>query len=188
MQGVYRVWDGGRELLESFVAAPGPMGWRYFGRVHPPKSEEELFTVDYVVDAEWGLLRYRLMDQSGTRIVATPATAGIDVVTGRPGDERIETVAGASAVWSSSPCSLLVVDRLLSASGRGDVAAVRIGAALEPEVITVRLSRRGSRPVITPAGNSEAELVGVVVDGQRFEAFIRSDFPLFAPGWFDLVA
>src|SRR5205823_14330119 len=89
----------------------GPMGWRYFGRVHPPKSEEELFTVDYVVDAEWGLLRYRLMDQSGTRIVATPATAGIDVVTGRPGDERIETVAGASAVWSSSPCSLLVLDR-----------------------------------------------------------------------------
>src|SRR5438067_141464 len=54
VQGGYRVWDGGRELLESFVAAPGPMGWRYFGRVHPPKSEEELFTVDYVVDAEWG--------------------------------------------------------------------------------------------------------------------------------------
>ena len=98
-----------------------------------------------------GLLRYRLMDQSGTRIVATPATAGIDVVTGRPGDERIETVAGASAVWSSSPCSLLVVDRLLTASGRGDVAAVRIGAALEPEVITVRLSRRGSRPDPTAA-------------------------------------
>jgi hypothetical protein len=182
------VWTGGRELLESFVAAPGPMGWRYFGRVHPPDSEEELFTVDYVVDAEWGLLRYRLLHQSGMRIVANPAAGGIDVVTGRPGDERTETVPGASAVWSSSPCSLLVVDRLLSASGRGDVAAVRIGAALKPEVITVRLSRRGSRPVITPAGNSEAELVGVVVDGQRFEAFIRSDLPLLAPGWFDLVA
>jgi hypothetical protein len=103
MQGVYRVWHGGRELLESFVAAPGPMGWRYFGRVHPPDSEEELFTVDYVVDAEWGLLRYRLLDQSGTRIVATPATGGVEVVTGRPGDERTETMAGASAVWSSSP-------------------------------------------------------------------------------------
>lgn len=188
MQGVYRVWHGGRELLESFVAAPGPMGWRYFGRVHPPDSEEELFTVDYVVDAEWGLLRYRLLDQSGTRIVATPATGGVEVVTGRPGDERTETVAGASAVWSSSPCSLLVLDRLLSTSGRSDVAAVRIGAALKPEVITVRLERRGSRPVVTPTGNSEAELVGVMLDGERFEALIRSDLPLFARGWFELMA
>ena len=131
VQGVYRVWDGGRELLESFVAAPGPMGWRYFGRVRPPDSDEELFTVDHVVDAEWGLVRYRFLDQGGTRIVATPARGGIEVVTVRPGDERSATVAGASAVWSSSPCSLLVVDRLLTASGRGDVAAVRIGAALE---------------------------------------------------------
>src|SRR6266508_7013226 len=163
VQGVYRVSNGGRVFLESFVAAPGPMGWRYFGRVHPPDSEEELFTVDHVVDAEWGLVRYRLLDQSGTSIVATLATGGIEVVTGRPGEERSETVPGASAVWSSSPCSLLVVDRLLSASGRSDVAAVRIGAALEPEVITVRLERRGSRPVVTPAGNSEAELVGVML-------------------------
>src|SRR6266540_4533973 len=54
VQGVYRVWHGRREFLESFVAAPGPIGWRYFGRVHPPDSEEELFTVDHVVDAEWG--------------------------------------------------------------------------------------------------------------------------------------
>ncbi len=188
MQGVYRVSNGGRVFLESFVAAPGPMGWRYFGRVHPPDSEEELFTVDYVVDAEWGLIRYRLLDQSGTAIVATPATGGIEVVTGRPGEERSETVPGASAVWSSSPYSLLVVDRLLSASGQSDVAAVRIGAALEPEVITVRLERRGSRPVVTPTGNSEAELVEVMLDGERLEALIRSDLPLFAPGWFELVA
>lgn len=180
--------SGGRVFLESFVAAPGPMGWRYFGRVQPPDSEEELFTVDYVVDAVWGLIRYRLMHQSGTSIVATLATGGLEVVTGRPGEERTETVPGASAVWSSSPCSLLVVDRLLSTSDRSDVAAVRIGAALEPEVITVRLERRGSRPVVTPAGSSEAELVGVMLDGERFEALIRSDLPLFVPGWFELVA
>ena len=188
MQGVYRVRQGGRELLESFVAAPGPMGWRYFGRVHPADSEEELFTVDYVVDAQWGLLRYRLLHQSGTQIVATQVTGGIEVLTGRPGEERTETVAGASAVWSSSPCSLLVVDRLLAASGRSDVAAVRIGAALEPELITVRIERQGSRPLVTPTGNSEAELLGVMLDGERFEALIRSDLPLFARGWFDLVA
>ena len=188
MQGVYRVSNGGRVFLESFVAAPGPMGWRYFGRVHPPDSEEELFTVDYVVDAVWGLIRYRLIHQSGTSIVATPATGGLEVVTGRPGDERTESVPGASAVWSSSPCSLLVVDRLLSTSDRSDVAAVRIGAALEPEVITVRLERRGSRSVVTPTGGSEAELVGVMLDGERFEALIRSDLPLFASGWFELVA
>jgi virulence-associated protein VagC len=52
-------------------------------------------------------------------------------------------------------------------SGRSDVAAVRIGAALELEVITVRLERRGSRPVVTPTGNSEAELVGVLLHGER---------------------
>ena len=188
MQGVYRVWHGGRELLESFVAAPGPMGWRYFGRVHAPDSEEELFTVDYVVDAEWGLIRYRLLYQSGTATVATPATGGLEVVTGRPGEERTETMPGASAVWSSSPCSLLVLDRLLCASGRSDVPAVRIRAALKPEVITVRLERRGSRPVVTPTGNSEAELVEVMLYGDRFEALIRSDLPLFARGWFELVA
>jgi hypothetical protein len=95
------------------------MGWRYFGRVRPPESEEELFTVDYVVDAEWGLIRYRLLYQSGTSIVATRATGGLEVVTGRPGEERTETVPGASAVWSSSPYSLLAVDRLLGTSGRG---------------------------------------------------------------------
>jgi virulence-associated protein VagC len=164
------------------------MGWRYFGRVHPPESEEELFSVDHVVDAEWGLVRYRQLHQSGARIVATPATGGIEVVTGRPGDERAETVAGASAVWSSSPCSLLVVDRLLRATGRTDVAAVRIGVELEPDAITVRLERQGSRLVATPGGDSEAEVVGVTVDGEAFEALIRSDLPLFAPGWFDLAA
>src|SRR6266542_2139579 len=92
VQGVYRVWHGRREFLESFVAAPGPIGWRYFGRVHPRDSEEELFTVDHVVDAEWGLVRYRLLDQSGTSIVATLATGGIEVVTGRPGEERFEAL------------------------------------------------------------------------------------------------
>jgi hypothetical protein len=135
-----------------------------------------------------GLLRYRPLDQSGTRIVATLATGGIDVVTCRPGDEQTETVAGASAVWSSSPCSLLVLDRLLSTSGRSDVAAVLIGAALEPEG-----DHRAPRAAGLPAGghpdrNSEAELVEVMLDGERFEALIRSDLPLFARGWFDLVA
>lgn len=187
MQGVYRVWHGGRELLESFVAAPGPMGWRYFGRVHPPGSEEDLFTVDHVVDAEWGLVRYRHLDQSGTWIVATRTTGAIELVTGRHGDERTETVAGASAVWSSSPSSLLIVDRLLGASGRSDVGAVRIGAAFEAEAITVRLERRGFRSVVTPTGDSQAELVEVMVDGDRVDALIRSDLPLSAGGWFELV-
>jgi hypothetical protein len=182
------VWHGGRELLESFVAAPGPIGWRYFGRVRSSDSEEELFTVDHVVDAEWGLVRYRLLRRNGAGVMATPAMGGIEVVIGQPGDERTETVAGATAVWSSSPCSLLVVDRLLGASGRGDVAAVRIGAAVEPELITVGLERVGSRPVVTPTGSSEAELVEVMLDGERFEALIRSDLPLQARGWFDLVA
>ena len=65
---------------------------------------------------------------------------------------------------------------------------MRIGAALEPEVITVRLERRGSRPVVPPTGNSEAELVEVMLYGEQFEALIRSDLPLFARGWFELVA
>jgi len=166
------------------------MGWRYFGRVRPPDSDEELFTVDHVVDARWGLVRHRLLDRTGARIEATRAAGGgIEVVTGRPGDERTETVAGASAAWSSSPSSLLVVHRLLGASGRSEMAAAAIGFdAPGPRAVTVRLERLGPRPVATPTEGGEAELVAVTLDGERREALIRSDLPLSAPGWFDLVA
>jgi hypothetical protein len=187
VQGTYRMWNGGRELLESFVAAPGPMGWRYFGRVHPPDSEEAMSTVDYVVDAQWNLVRYQLLNRNGTRILATPTRGGIEVTNGGLGEERTETMVGASVVWSSSPCSLLVVDRLLRTSGRADVTAVRIVGPQQPELVTVGLERPGPRPAVTPAGNGDAEPVVVTLDGERFEAMLLPDLPVFADGWFDLL-
>jgi hypothetical protein len=146
-----------------------------------------MFTVDYVVDTRWNLVRYQLLNRSGTRILATPANGGIEVTNGGLGEERTETMAGASAVWSSSPCSLLIVDRLLRASGRSDVTALRIGAPPQPELITVGLERRGPRRAVTPAGNGEADLVVVTLDGERFEALILPELPVFADGWFDLL-
>src|SRR5712691_12723193 len=59
MQGAYRIWAGPEELVEAFVAAPGPAGWRYFGRGRDADTGEELFRVDYVVDAGWDLVRFR---------------------------------------------------------------------------------------------------------------------------------
>jgi hypothetical protein len=46
---VCRLWHRSKELRESFVAATGPMGWRYVGRAHEPEGRE-LFVVDDVVD------------------------------------------------------------------------------------------------------------------------------------------
>ena len=105
---------------------------------------------------------------------------------GSPGEERTEEMAGVSAVWSLSPCSLLVVDRRLRASGQDELAAVRIKPSDEPEAVTVRLDRRGPQGITTPGG-ATAERVDVIVDGRRTKALIRPDLPLSAEGWFELL-
>src|SRR2546428_9593201 len=153
MQGAYRIWGPPQELVESFVAAPGPAGWRYFGRGRHADTGEELFTVDYIVDAGWDLVRFRAIYGDGLVAVAVPVPGGLEVSVGQPGEERMEEIAGVSAVWSASPCSLLVVDRRLRASGQDELAAVRLQPPYEPQAVTARLSRRGSQGLTTTAGS-----------------------------------
>src|SRR5438876_4667341 len=147
MQGAYRIWGAPQELVESFVAAPGPGGWRYFGRGRSAHTGEELFKVDYSVDAEWDLVRFRAIYGGGLEAVAVPVPGGLEVSVGHPGEERTEEIASVSAVWSPSPCSLLVVDRWLRASGQGELGAVSLKLSYEPEAVTVRLDRRGSHVI-----------------------------------------
>jgi hypothetical protein len=181
MQGVYRLWHRSRELRESFVAAPGPMGWRYFGRVHEPEGPE-LFVIDHVVDGDWNLVRFRSVDVKGAEVIAVPAAGGVEVSIRGPAADRTERVDGATAVWSVSPSSLLVLDRRVGGLG-GTVSAVRLEPGFDPESITVQLSRRPS-----PGGVSTAEEVDVIVDGRPILAVIREGVPLSAEGWFELMA
>ena len=187
MQGAYRIWGAPQELVESFVAAPGPAGWRYFGRGRHADTGEELFKVDYIVDTEWDLVRFRAIYGDGLEAVAVPVPGGLEVSVGQPGEERTEEIAGVSAVWSASPCSLLVVDRRLRACGQDELGAVRLKPPYEPEAVTVRLDRRGSQGITTPAGGATAERVDVIVDGWRTKTLIRTDLPLSAEGWFELL-
>ncbi|MBA3728985.1 MAG: hypothetical protein H0W94_07290 [Actinobacteria bacterium] len=187
MQGVYRVRLGSQELLETFVAAPGPMGWRYFGRVHEPDTGREVFRVDHVVDVDWNLVRFRWWESDGVEVVATPTGGGVEVWIRDSGGERKELVAGVSTVWSASPSSLLVVNRLLGTARSTKVPAVRLEPPFEPRPVVVRVSPVGSRRVSTTSGSSAAREVEVAVDGRRTRALLRSDMPLQADGWFELV-
>jgi hypothetical protein len=64
---------------------------------------------------------------------------------------------------------------------------VRIKPPDEPEAVTVRLDRRGSQAIPTPAGDATAERVDVIVDGRRTKTLIRPDLPVSAEGWFELL-
>lgn len=187
VEGLYRVRLGSRDLLETFVAAPGPMGWRYFGRGHEQDAGREAYLVDHVVDAGWVLVRFRWVGADGAEVVVTPTGDGVEVSIRRPGGERRELVAGVEAVWSASPSSLLVVDHLLGASDRAEVMAVRLQPPFEPRPVLVRLRPVASREISTTSGASVARDVEVEVDGRRSRALLRSDLPLRADGWFELV-
>ena len=169
------------------MAAPGPMGFRYFGRVRESDTGRELFLVDHVVDVDWNLVRFRCRETDGTEVVATPTGDGVQVWIGEPGGERTELVAGVSSVWSASPSSLLVVDRLLGTSKRTEVQAVRLEPPFEPRPVLVRVRSAGSPRVPTTSGTSEAREVEIAVNGRRTRALFRSDLPLQADGWFELL-
>ena len=187
MQGVYRVQLGSRELNETFVAAPGPMGWRYFGRMHEPETGREVFQADHVVDVDWNLIRFRWRESDGVEMTAIRTGGGVEVSIEEPGRQRTEFVAGVAAVWSASPSSLLVVDRLLGMGKLAEVQAVRLGPGLEPLPVVVRVTPVRSRPVATSNGTSQAREVEVAVNGRSTRALLRSDLPLRADGWFELV-
>lgn len=188
MEGIYRVRYGPQDLMESFVAAPGPMGWRYFGRVYAEDAGRELYTVDHVVDINWNLVRFRTTTEDGTEAIASPSSRGLEVWTRGVGQDRTEVAPEASAVWSASPSSLLVLERLARTHRRSVVSAVWLEPPFRPQRVTVRLERLGSRRIRSAGRESVAEEIDVVVDGRTIPALIRSDLPLSAEGWFELVA
>jgi hypothetical protein len=188
VQGAYRLFGRGEELIEEFVAAPGPMGWRYFAHVHPPDDpDHDRFTVDLVTDLEWNLVRFRLAAADGWRAVATRGDPGVEVLHGTPEDERLDRFDEAVAVWSSSPSTLLALHRLVGPTG-GRAETVRIEPGLAPQGVQVALSVQGTTSVATLGGGAEALRVRVVEDGKEREALVRSDLPLAVDGWFDLIA
>ena len=186
MQGIYQIHGGETELFESFVAAPGPAGWRYFGRVFPPESEEELATVDFVVDVEWGLVRYRERWAGGSELLVTPALDGVAVVMD-DGEERSVELPGVEVVWSRSPCSLLVAERRARALGTNTLRAVRIHIPDDPVLLQVSLDHLGREPP-TAASNPGADRIQIRENGRTMNALVRQDLPLVADGWFSLVA
>jgi hypothetical protein len=177
VEGVFRIrLQDGRERHELFVAAPGPMGLRWFGRVREPGSEEDLVLVDHTVDRAWRLVRFRLVDlEAGAEVVATADPAGIGVERAGGTAPGSWVVPGAAAVWGPSPSVLFVLRRLAAASGGGPVPAATVGPASDPAPVTV---------LIDPP---EGDRVDVQVDGERFEATFRDDWPVWAEGRFELL-
>ncbi|HEX2267559.1 MAG TPA: hypothetical protein VHI97_05070 [Actinomycetota bacterium] len=186
MEGTYRLFGGEPDLFESFVAAPGPAGWRYFGRVFARDSELELSTVDFVVDTEWRLVRYRERHAAGTAVVIIPGTDGMEVITQGDGDEKAVEIPGAEIVWSRSPCSLLVAERRARALGTNALRGVRIHVPDDPGTVFVSLNRPGHEQFKHPPG-SQAEMIQVRVDDESIDAQLAEDRPLSADGWFALI-
>lgn len=186
MEGAYQLFGGERDLFESFVAAPGPAGWRYFGRVFWPDSELELSTVDFVVDTEWRLIRYRERHSDGPDVVVIPGPEGMEVVTRGDGEERSIEIPGAEVVWSRSPCSLLVAERRARTLGTNQLRGIRIHVPDDPAPVFLSLDRPGHGQS-TSRLNSEAGVIQVRVDGQTIDAELAEDRPLSADGWFALI-
>jgi hypothetical protein len=186
MEGAYRLFGGERDLFESFVAAPGPAGWRYFGRVFGPDSELELSTVDFVVDTEWRLVRYRERNSAGPEVVVIPGPGGMEVITRGDGEEKSVEIPGAEVVWSRSPCSLLVAERRARTLKTNRLRAVRILVPDDPAPVFVSLDRQGHEES-TSRPDSEAGMIQVKVEGQTIDAELAEDRPLSAEGWFALI-
>ena len=183
MEGTYRIHAGGVELLESFVAAPGPAGWRYFGRIYAPEGEEELSTVDFVVDSEWRLVRYRERHRDRGEVVVVPVQNGLEAMWTDATNEATAAVVEAEIVWSLSPCSLLVAERRARALGVTVMRGIRIDAGVDPSPVSISLDRRGSEAADQPG----EEKMQIRVNGRTVSAVVRDDLPLSAEGWFDLI-
>src|SRR5262245_22799135 len=151
------------------------MGLRWFGRVRAPGDDEDLALVDHTVDRAWGLVRFRMMDlEAGVEVVATTAPDGIGVERAGGPAPGSWLVPGAAAVWGPSPSSVFVLRGLAAASNAGQLAAVAVGAAVEPAAVSMR---------IEPPDGDRAE---VEVDGGRFEVRCRDGWPVWAEDRFEL--
>ena len=169
------------------MAAPGPLGWRYFGRANELDTDREAFRVDHVVDREWNLVRFRWNSSDGSELMAIPSGDGVEVRITAPTGERTEFVSDVRLVWSASPSSLLVLDRLLGTSSSEGTPAVRLEPSSDARPIVVRVTPVGTRQVATPTGTALVREVDIGLDGRRMGALLRSDLPLRADGWFELV-
>jgi hypothetical protein len=188
VQGRYRILGGGFELVESFVAAAGPAGWRYFGRVHRADTGEETYLVDHVAGLDWTLVRFRMAGADGSEIVARPGADGLEVEVAGPDGGRSLSMPGATEVWAPSPVSLLVAHRRFAGFGTDEFSAARIELPSEIRPVDIRIEAAGPLIVRTPGGAATAERITVNVDGRAFDALVRSDLPLRADGWFELEA
>ena len=188
LEGTYRIHGEERELFESFVAAPGPAGWRYFARVFAAGTEDALYTVDLVVDGEWALVRYRERHAAGEEVVVVPSAGGMEAMWRGAGQEQLLEVPQADIVWSRSPSSLLVAERRARVRQAKALQAVRIGAPGNSTAVLISLNGVGDESVNTGSGSSTALRLQVKEQGRTFLALIRHDAPLSAEGWFDLIA
>jgi hypothetical protein len=166
-QGAYRIIRPEGDLVEAFVEAPGPAGWRWFGRVHHADTGEERYVVDHVVDAGWHLVRFRLLNRDAGEVRVEPVSGGLAVTVG----DATEAVPGAEIVWSPSPASLLVLDRFLRSMGATEVRGVQVSATGSWEPVTVALEDRAT----------------VAVDGDRRSATWGAQLPERMEGWFELL-
>jgi hypothetical protein len=163
------------------------MGWRYFGRLHDPDSGRQIAVVDHVVDLDARLVRFRWTEEGGRRAEASHQGHGIQVWVQEPAGERSQLIAGAKVVWSASPSSLFVADRLLGNSPTLEVIGVRLVPPFLPEPVLVRLGRGGSRTVTTASGEVSGSDMDVGVDGWSTRALVSADLLLRADDWFELV-
>jgi hypothetical protein len=186
VEGVYRVrLHDGRDLLEWFVAGPGPLGFRWFGRIREPGSDDDLRLVDHTVDRWWRLVRFRLIDlEAGVEMVATPDPSGIGVSRAGGFQAGDWVVSGAEAVWSDSPSAPFVLGRLAAASRVPVVTAATVDPGGTPRAASIRIGPlEGSGP--EPAG-TRAELA-MDVDGSRISVIVRDGWPVRADGRFELL-
>ncbi len=183
MEGIYRIHGEERELFESFVAAPGPAGWRYFGRIYASDSEEELSTVDFVLDTDWRLVRYRERHRDQGEVMVVPGPNGLEALWIDGAREATVGVPDAEIVWSRSPCSLLVAERRARVVGTSTMQAVAIDLPADPAPVSVSLDRLGYED--THGGT--AEKLEIRVDGRTTSALVREDLPLSAESWFYLI-
>jgi hypothetical protein len=161
-QGAYRILRSEGDLVETFVEAPGPAGWRWFGRVRDPATGEEAYIVDHVVDAAWRLVRFRLLDRDAGEVRAEMAPGGLVVTS----SDATETVPEAEIVWSPSPASLLILDRLLRSTGSAEVRGTQVSTmgTWEPVTLavdhTTNLRVNGAPHSITWAGELPGRVDG----------------------------